>query len=355
MQASFIKPELIKPIIDKDVFFEIKNIKDKIGSIDHKDWINARKFMNIYEYPKVNYNGYFLPPVSRAYYKLWEILFENKFDCDGDILHLAESPGGFIQAMDKYKKTFNMYKGKLYTISLYTENYDYDVPKFHKNIINNKNVEILKFSKGNGDLTNYHTFINLLISMRNKNIKVITADGGINDNGDFDNKEINHINLIFSEIINAVFNISDGGVFILKIFDIFTESTLHLLFLLEILFENMEIIKPLTSRSTNSEKYVLCSGFKKNLMSVSMRNFLFKTYVYLNDNNVVLDKLFLKVPYYFKEKISKINNKYINEQIKNIKEIFEYINNDKSFYSGHQTIKDKTVFEWLKKYKLIRK
>ena len=47
-----------------------------------------------------------------------------------------------------------------------------------------------------------------------------------------------------------------------KIFDIFTQATIDLLYLLSLLYEKVYIIKPNTSRIANSEKYVVCKKFK---------------------------------------------------------------------------------------------
>jgi hypothetical protein len=52
-----------------------------------------------------------------------------------------------------------------------------------------------------------------------------------------------------------------GGVFILKIYDVHFEITNQLLMLLCLYYRKVGIIKPLTSRPGNSEKYVLCEGF----------------------------------------------------------------------------------------------
>ena len=54
-----------------------------------------------------------------------------------------------------------------------------------------------------------------------------------------------------------------GGDFIVKIFDIFTKSTCDILYILSSLYKQVYITKPYTSRLANSEKYIVCRGFKK--------------------------------------------------------------------------------------------
>lgn len=53
-----------------------------------------------------------------------------------------------------------------------------------------------------------------------------------------------------------------GGTFILKIFDVFHKPTVDILYLLCYYYNNVSIMKPHTSRVANSEKYVICQGFK---------------------------------------------------------------------------------------------
>ena len=53
-----------------------------------------------------------------------------------------------------------------------------------------------------------------------------------------------------------------GGTFILKIFDMFLKSTDDYIYLLSLFYNKVYIIKPQTSRLANSEKYIICKGFK---------------------------------------------------------------------------------------------
>jgi 23S rRNA U2552 (ribose-2'-O)-methylase RlmE/FtsJ len=54
------------------------------------------------------------------------------------------------------------------------------------------------------------------------------------------------------------------GNFIMKINESYTLPTIKLLCLLIDNFENVHIIKPLISKNTNSEKYVICMNYLKN-------------------------------------------------------------------------------------------
>lgn len=339
---------------------KIKDKKNKIGSIDPSTWLFARKLVNVYEYPKIKNEycisrGIVKSPVSRAYYKLWEILQDFNVNCKGDSLHLAESPGGFIQATVDYR---NMkYQGETsnsYTVSLNSPEGNFEVPKFHRDIYRTKNVKIFDFGEGEGDITKLSTFWNIQRSLRGKKITLVTADGGINDRGNFNNKEINHVNLIFSELVQAMFVLQPGGTFIVKIFDIFSDATVNIIYLLSYLFGLVRITKPLTSRSTNSEKYVVCSGFRKEKCD-SIRNKLFKLlYCIDSTRGVVVESLFEITSKEFLYKILEFNKICVSIQEDSIDKILAYIQRDKETFKSTKKQKDATIKSWLVKYNLIR-
>ena len=45
-------------------------------------------------------------------------------------------------------------------------------------------------------------------------------------------------------------------------FDTFLKSSIDVIFLLSALYEKVYIVKPHTSRAANSERYIVCLGFK---------------------------------------------------------------------------------------------
>lgn len=339
---------------------KLKEKKDRIGDVDSQTWLFARKLINVYEYPKIKHEysiseGIVKTPVSRAYYKLWEILQDFNINCKGDSLHLAESPGGFIQATVDYRRVkYRTEHYKTYSVSLNSEEGDFEVPKFHKTIYETKNVEIFDFDKGDGDITKVDTFFNLQKELKSKEICLVTADGGINDHGEFNNKEIKHVNLIFSELVQAVFVLKDGGTFIVKIFDIFTDATVNTIYLLSYLFGNVKISKPLTSRYTNSEKYMVCTNFRKEKFT-SIRNKLFRLLCSIdNVEGFVVESLFEIKSTNFIDKILKYNEDCISSQITNIDKILRCVGVDKTVFKKLKKTKEATIRDWLVKYKLIR-
>lgn len=109
----------------------------------------------------------------------------------------------------------------------------------------------------------------------------ITADGGqaFEEKGDDADKtekddktekgqdltyeqEITHYRLIFAEIFYALNCQNVDGSFVLKIFDLITDTTVHFIAILKNYYKHVSLFKPYTSRPANSEKYVICKGFK---------------------------------------------------------------------------------------------
>ena len=78
-----------------------------------QDWDNIKKYTNTYEFihttvPKYNTSISKIKPISRAFFKLMEIY--NTFDIFDNMpnqintFHLAEGPGGFIEATTYLRK-----------------------------------------------------------------------------------------------------------------------------------------------------------------------------------------------------------------------------------------------------------
>ena len=95
-----------KPYINKSLHYYLLNSKNKINNYIHQ-WNTHKTITNPYEYIHTSYSDKKfiskLKPVSRSFYKLIEIykLFSilEQFRNDSiQTFHIAEGPGGFIEA-----------------------------------------------------------------------------------------------------------------------------------------------------------------------------------------------------------------------------------------------------------------
>ena len=99
-------------IINKTLVLYLKNIKSEIENFSN-EWDNYKKSINPYEYihtiiPSTNMSVSKHTPLSRSYYKMIEIC--HLLDLINDLpnkcntFHLAEGPGGFIEALCYMRK-----------------------------------------------------------------------------------------------------------------------------------------------------------------------------------------------------------------------------------------------------------
>ncbi|KAI8890077.1 FtsJ-domain-containing protein [Backusella circina FSU 941] len=93
-------------------------------------------------------------------------------------------------------------------------------------------------------------------------VDLVVADGGFDFTGNEDKQEQLAQRLQLCEIITMLTCLKQGGHFVCKFFDILSEFTGDLVWLLYQLFDQVCITKPLTSRPANSERYIVCKGLR---------------------------------------------------------------------------------------------
>ena len=133
------------------------NLKTEINNYTEY-WDLYKKITNPYEYIHTQIKNKKLSvcnfkPISRSFFKLIEIsnVF-NIFDEKNPIttLHLAEGPGGFIQALDYIRKNEN---DIYYGITLISNNVN--IPNWKKILYDNKKIRIINGKTNDGDLLNF--------------------------------------------------------------------------------------------------------------------------------------------------------------------------------------------------------
>lgn len=254
-----------------DIFTILTKYKNKITYYhNNKSWDKFKKISNEYELifttPNTgsNISGY--NPVSRSYFKLWEILYDFqdylRFDLKKSMkcLFLAEGPGGFAEALVNYRNNPN---DKYYGISLKSNN-DKNIPEWKLQKECMKRVKVVYGADDTGNLYNFQNIKWLEKEFNAQSMDFITADGGFDFSADFNNQEEQSFKLILCEILTAIHLQKYGGSFVLKIFDMFNANTIKLIDFLSWYYDKIYIVKPLTSRPANSEKYIVCTGFHRN-------------------------------------------------------------------------------------------
>jgi hypothetical protein len=204
----------------------------------------------------------------------------------------------------------------------------------------NPNVMIETGEDKTGNLISLDNFRYCATKYKNK-MDIITADGGFDFSVDFNNQESIATQLILSEVFYALALQKQGGTFILKIFDIFHKPTIDILYILSYYYTNVTIMKPYTSRVANSEKYVICQGFKIEDSAQLIQQFcdIFSVIIQRpsenEDNDETSGALLSSIlPFdhdlYFLNKIEELNAMISYQQIENITSTLAIITNHKN-------------------------
>ena len=345
---------------------ELIKYKNKIDQLpDGKLWDNAKKLSNKFELiylpnKKYKYDSISkYEPLSRAYFKLFEILVDFSLINSPNNLKigsLAEGPGGFIEATINFRKRFTNVKDSINAITLYSTNKD--IPGWNKSknfLKKNPNININYGKDGTGNLYNVENILEY-VKLFNNDSDFITADGGFDFSYNFNKQEQLSYNILFCEIVTALSIQKIGGSFVCKFFDMYTEITQSLIYLLFTTYNEVYITKPNTSRAANSEKYIVCKGFlgidKQYLNKLYI---LVKNLNYINKNNMQLHQLFdYNFPNSFIKNINDINTIFYENQISNIKNTLNIIKNNSINIEFNNAIKTQSIlaFKWCKYYKV---
>ena len=183
-------------------------------------------------------------------------------------------------------------------------------------------------------------------------MELITGDGGFDFSIDFNKQESLSSKLIFCQICYAIALQKEDGIFVLKIFDIFLESTIDLLYLLSHMYKKVYIVKPDTSRRANSEKYVVCKHFKSdNTYSILQKLSTF--FPVINSETKIRRFLNIEIPYLYINKLEDINAIIGQQQLENIVTTLSLLDNNK--IDKIENIRKNNIqkcIQWCIKYKL---
>lgn len=273
----YINPyELIKP--PKDYRNQLNFISHELGTKEHKYYDSKR-------------------PVSRSYFKFREIYREYPDvipEGQARVLCIAESPGGFVQAVvdvldtqtrhtvdamsitsEDNKGTWALLQQKLRDVESAQVRANKSVPLTEKSILVNLIGDFDPRHKGgkrdqDGDiLYNGMENVDRLVNGEfyepydaEHKADLVTADGGFYHDKTESSQELLMGQLIIAELITALRTQKQGGTFILKIYDMATEFTAGILTILSYCYSSVNLFKPVTSRRASSEKYLVCRKFK---------------------------------------------------------------------------------------------
>ncbi|XP_055603684.1 cap-specific mRNA (nucleoside-2'-O-)-methyltransferase 2 [Uranotaenia lowii] len=255
----------------KKIKLDLNQVKSRLNDFEISDWHRHTRNRSslIPVLNRLKYIG--AEFVTQAFAKLYECVYAYNVVPENSTqycsVHLCEAPGAFITGLNHYLKQNRprtAWRWFANTLNPYYEGNcsGYMIPDdrfilptlrqwcfgddFTGDIMRRENVETI--------VTRAEKF---------KTVNLVTADGSIDCVNVPEAQEQRVSQLHMAETVVALKILSPGGCFILKMFTFFEHSSVNLLYLLYVCFEELHVFKPCTSKPGNSEVYVIAKGFRK--------------------------------------------------------------------------------------------
>jgi 23S rRNA U2552 (ribose-2'-O)-methylase RlmE/FtsJ len=288
--------------------------------------------------------------VTNAWLKIYEILciFMHTPYIEEDFrsFHIAEAPGAFLCAIDHY-------------ISSRKPNADWT---WMAQTLDTDKDEALKDSFGiirdnpenwvivdTGDITKSNIVIDTCGEVKDKigYVDFVTSDakGSVND---YDEEEVEQRPLLLGSIIGALLSLKKGGTAVIKIFNCFDTFSVNILAILSCIFETIYIVKPVTSKPWNAEKYLVCQRYKKLNEYVGPLMKVFRT-VNKRPNTPILTGN--AIPLSFITAVIDMEKEFVRNEMTSLREIIRWMMIRKR--STHEEAKSCAV-KWRNMYRVTK-
>jgi 23S rRNA U2552 (ribose-2'-O)-methylase RlmE/FtsJ len=346
-----------KEIISHSLCKYLGEIKERIASRD-KEWDIFKKYTNPYEYihtivpfKKKSVSKY--KPISRSYFKMVEMMDvfglvqkpNRNLVLSGSgippirTFHLAEGPGGFIEAVCNYRANP---QDTYYGMTILEDENDDNVPAWKKSeyfLQTHPNIKIETGQDGTGNILRLANFDHCC-AMYSSSMDLVTADGGFDFSKDFNKQEVCIADLLWAQTCYALALQRFNGSFVLKIFDSFYAHTMDLVYILSSFYKEVYLSKLQTSRIGNSEKYIVCKGFRFHRCETFLP-YIHASFVAMMNSNGEHIHRFLKIqiPRLFISKLEDCNSMFGQQQIENIYYTISIIDKNQKGDKSEQLIK----------------
>jgi hypothetical protein len=312
--------EILKQFENKKKVYLVTNqFEIEVDNYDNSILKEVNKFLQIKDkVPQI---------ISQDYYKIWEILFMfDIVDIDIELKSLyINDDGSSIQSVMYFRE------------------------KYAKNTKNDQ-YNILKNEKINTEFLNYYTKSKNIIhndKISDKNDLIIA---GIDFNYENENLiEQEYFKTMFINLLNIIKYQKKNGNSIIKIFETFTNLSAKYIAILNALYDKIFIVKPLTSRNSSSEKFIICIGFKFNDKDKEYNNILKKTEAIIDLINknpkLRICDVFTKydLNHSFKIRMIKLNTLMSNMYFKAIGENVNFVNGQNYYGDKYQEYRDAQI------------
>lgn len=297
-----------------------------------RSWNVCKKMANEYELVCSGSAGGLptLTPTSRSFFKMWEMIKEKLLDVLSQrrplaMAFLAEAPGGFVESVILHRTSQGCSNSdQMHCITLTSSHAPGWSRNIHQTSVTRASSGVLKIHygvDGTGNLYNIANIDDFIQATGGDGCcDLVTADGGFDVSSDYNCQELLTFRLILCEAYTMLRLQAPGGSGVLKIFDVAHTSTQRLIQVLCSAYRHVHIMKPLTSRPANSEKYIICTEF----VGVSPRTlYLLRAKLVLASEGahpLILPRMLsLRKEHEFMKQLMAFNHLYIRRQIHYIK------------------------------------
>jgi hypothetical protein len=273
----------------------------------------------------------------------------------------ASFPGGFILATNHLVKTLCKIKQfEWYASSLIHDdsvNLDSYIPLEDTfALYKNYKKRWLMNDNNNGDISKWDNILNFLEQLIQHQgtqhcVDLYTCDLGIDVSMDYNKQEIIHFYLYICQIVCGLMSLKSNGHMIIKHYTIFEPFTISYVSLLSELFRDVYITKPLSSKRTNSETYIVCKNFLYPFDPNSVQLYIYELFIKkVKEGNAVP----LISPKYIEKTINSIvlaNSSIFNTQINSLQSYIYLVKN----MENHVIYKERERLVWSENSNIINK
>lgn len=250
-----------KLICEKNHLDEIYKDKQAYKTMKLFDPLHKEKFNIMTKYGIYNITNAWMKCYEMLhYFKLLDHVNETCIYFDN-----AAFPGSFVLATHQYAsniKNFKWHASSLIEITDENKSPLDDTYNLYKNYPDNW----LMNNRNNGDITNMNNIRDFAVQFKEiynveNPVNLYTCDLGFDASHDYNNQEKMHSIANLGQIVCGLTILAEKGNMIIKHYTLFNQFTRSYIALLTSMFEEVYAVKPMSSKRTNSETYIICKCY----------------------------------------------------------------------------------------------
>jgi len=292
--------------------------------------------------------------INRSFFVLWELLISYDLINDNKSFKTLNISNNMAlnQCISFYRNKFYKSTSNNDIYYSFDKNKEYiDSDTSIEDIGSESDINNVKFNKNIKNINDLQT-INNICKEYNESIDLVVTDINIIWN-DHNYQEQESFKTIISQIYCSLNVLKKDGNLVLKCYESFSEYTIKLMIILTLCFDNIYITKPLISRPSNSERFIICTGYKSKKTNETK---IKKLYEIIEEIYKTKDMYIVDIFSEYKindnlQNINKLINTIIsNNQFKSINEMMTYLKSGNYFgdeYNKYIELQTKANDYWV--------